>query len=108
MKNEEDTKLVPLKDAIPDTKVIIWASLSNKEERELLKVLNKNNDVLACLAFDLHGVSKAIIEHSLDIIARSKAKKAKVTEDVKRPDTGSEGRGVETVGCKGHPRSEVH
>jgi hypothetical protein len=47
MKNEEDTKLVPLKDAIPDTKVIIWASLSNKEERELLKVLNKNNDVLA-------------------------------------------------------------
>ena len=47
LKDQEETKLVPLDDEVPDRKVIIGANLSKEEEAELIQTLAKNRDVFA-------------------------------------------------------------
>jgi hypothetical protein len=61
LKDQEDTKLVPLEQAVPDRQVIIGANLSAKEEEELINTLAKNKDTFASTASDLQGVSRDII-----------------------------------------------
>ena len=73
--DQEKTKCVPLQEAVPDRKVTISATLSKEEELELLDVLQKNQDIFAWSAADLQGVSRDIIEHSLDIVSRMRPKK---------------------------------
>jgi hypothetical protein len=75
LKNQEETKVVPLEEAVPDRKVIIGANLSNEEEGELIEILAKNKDIFAWSAFDLQGVSRDIIQHALDINQNMKPKK---------------------------------
>ena len=60
---------------MPDRKVTISATLSREEELELLDVLQKNQDIFAWGASDLQGVSRDIIQHSLDIDPRMRPKK---------------------------------
>jgi len=74
LKDQEETKIVPLKDAVPDRKVTIEGNLS-KEEAELIETLAKNKDVFAWSASNLKRVSRDIIQHSLDINPRIKLKK---------------------------------
>jgi hypothetical protein len=66
--------LVELEDAIPDRKVIIEGNLS-KEEADLVETLAKNKDVFAWSASDLKGVSRDIIQRSLDVNPNIKPKK---------------------------------
>ena len=75
LKDQEETKIVPLEDAVPDRKVMIGGNLLEEEEAELLETLAKNKDVFAWSASDLKGVSRNIIQHSLDINPRVKPKK---------------------------------
>jgi hypothetical protein len=77
LKDQEETKLVPLEEAVPDRKVIIGGNLSTKEEVELIVTLAKNKYVFAWSASDLQGVSRDIIQHSLDINPKMKPKKQK-------------------------------
>jgi len=63
-----------LEDAILDRKVTIRGNLS-KEEVELIETLAKNKDVFTWSASDLKGVSRDIIQHSLDINPKVKTKK---------------------------------
>ena len=53
LKDQEETKSVPLEDVVPDRKVIIEGNLSKEEEAELIETLAKNKDVFAWSAFDL-------------------------------------------------------
>ena len=66
---------MPLDKHLPDRQVTISATLELEEERELLEFLNKNKDVFAWSASDLHGVSRDIIEHKLDIDTKIKPQK---------------------------------
>ena len=75
LKDQEETKLVPLENAVPDRKVTIGDNLSNEEEAELIETLAKNKDVFTWLASDLEGVSRDIIQHSLDINPKMKPRK---------------------------------
>jgi hypothetical protein len=75
LKDQEEMKVAPLEEAIPDRKVIIRANLSNKEEAELIEILAKNKDIFAWSASDLQGVSRDIIQHALDINPKMKPKK---------------------------------
>ena len=45
--DQEETKCVPLQEAVPDRKVTISATLSIEEELELLDALQKNQDIFA-------------------------------------------------------------
>ena len=84
LKDQEETKLVSLEDAVPDRKVTIGDNLSNEEEAELIETLAKNKDVFAWSASDLKGVSRDIIQHSLNINPRIKPRKQrqrKMSED---------------------------
>ena len=83
LKDQEETKSVPLEDAVLDRKVIIGGNLL-KEEVELIETLAKNKDIFAWSASDLKGVSRDIIQHSLDINPKMKLKKQrqrKMSED---------------------------
>ena len=75
LKAKEETKMVPLEDAVLDRKVTIRGNLSKEEEAELIETLAKNKDVFAWSASDLKGVSRDIIQHSLDINSTMKPKK---------------------------------
>ena len=75
LKDQEETKTVPLKGAVLDRKVMIRGNLSGEEEAELLETLVKNKDVFAWSASDLKGVSRDIVQHSLDINPIVKPKK---------------------------------
>ena len=61
LKDQEETKSVPLESVVPNRKVIIEGKLSKEEEAELIETLAKNKDVFAWSAFDLQGVSRDII-----------------------------------------------
>ena len=61
LKDQEETKSIPLENAVLDRKVTIGSNLSKVEEAELIETLAKNKDVFAWLASDLKGVSKDII-----------------------------------------------
>ena len=47
LKDQQETKIVPLEDAVLDKKVMIRGNLSKEEEAELLETLAKNKDVFA-------------------------------------------------------------
>jgi len=84
LKDQEETKSVPLENALLDRKVTIGGNLSKEEEAELIETLAKNKDVFAWSASDLKGVSRDIIQHSLDINPKMKLKKQrqrKMSED---------------------------
>ena len=61
LKDQEETKTVPLEDAVPDRKVMVGGNLSKEEEAELIETLAKNKDVFVWSASDLKGVSRDII-----------------------------------------------
>jgi hypothetical protein len=65
--NQEETMTTPLKQAVPDRKIIIGANLSQEEESKLMETLAKNKDIFSWSASDLKGVSRDIIQHTLDI-----------------------------------------
>ena len=67
LKDQEETKSVPLENAVTDRKVIIGGNLTKEEEAKPIETLAKNKDIFAWSAFDLKGVSRDIIQHSLDI-----------------------------------------
>jgi hypothetical protein len=73
--DQEETKTTPLEQAVPDRKIIIGANLSQDEELELMETLAKNKDIFAWSASDLKGVSKDIIQHTLDINPKMRPKK---------------------------------
>jgi hypothetical protein len=75
LKDQEEIKSVPLENAVPDRKVTIRGNLSKEEEAELIETLTKNKDVFAWSAFDLKGVSRDIIQYSLDIDPKMKPRK---------------------------------
>jgi len=75
LKDQEEKKSVALEDAILDRKVIIGGNLSKEEEIDLVESLAKNKDVFAWSASDLKGVSRDIIQHSLDVNPNIKPKK---------------------------------
>jgi len=73
-----------LENTVLDRKVIIGSNLSKEEEAELIEILAKNKDVFAWSASDLKGVSRDIIQHSLDINPKMKLRKQrqrKMSED---------------------------
>ena len=72
--DQEETKCVPLEEAVPDRKVTIATTLRREEELQLLSVLQKNKDILAWSASDLQGVSRDIVQHSLDINSKMRPK----------------------------------
>ena len=76
-KDQEETKSVPLENAVPDRKVTIGANLSKAEETELIETLARNKDIFTWSAFDLKGVSRDIIQYSLDINTKMKPRKQK-------------------------------
>jgi hypothetical protein len=45
IKDQEETKSVPLENAVPDRKVTIGGNLLKEEEAELIETLAKNKDV---------------------------------------------------------------
>jgi hypothetical protein len=47
LKDQEETKFVPLEDAVPDRNIIIGTNLSKEEEAELIETFAKNKDVFA-------------------------------------------------------------
>ena len=75
---ESETKRVSLDRYLPGKEVTISATLAPEEEQSLLDFLNKNQDVFAWSASDLHGVSRDIIEHNLDIDPKVRPKKQKL------------------------------
>jgi hypothetical protein len=75
LKDQEETKLDPLEDVVPDRKVTIRGNLPKAEETKLIETLAKNKDVFAWSASDLKGVSWDIIQHSLDINPKMKPRK---------------------------------
>jgi hypothetical protein len=75
LKDQEETKSVPLENAVPNRKVTIGDNLLKDKEAELIETLAKNQDVFAWSASDLKGVSRDIIQHSLDINPKMKPKK---------------------------------
>ena len=72
IKDQEETKSVPLENAVLHRKVTIGGNLSKEEEAQLIETLAKNKDVFTWLASDLEGVSRDIIQHSLDINPKMK------------------------------------
>jgi len=84
LKDQEETKLVPLENVVPDREIIIRGNLSKEEEAELIETFTKNKDVFAWSASDLKGVSRDIIHHSLGIKHKMKPRKQqqrKMSED---------------------------
>ena len=59
--DQEEIKIVPLEDVVPDRKDTIGGNLSKEEEAELIETLAKNKDVFAWSASNLKGVSRDII-----------------------------------------------
>jgi hypothetical protein len=61
---------------IADQKVLLGSQLSGEQEKTLLRFLFNNKDVFAWTTNDLYGVSRDVIEHSLNVdpTFRKKAK----------------------------------
>ena len=62
----------------PDQKVLIGSQLEGQEEQNLVKFLEKNKDIFAWTAKDQCGVSRSIIEHSLNVDPTVKPMKQKL------------------------------
>jgi hypothetical protein len=67
LQSNNGTKAVPLDPATPKQTVIISEDLTSQDEEKLLSYLSRNKDVFAWSALDMVGVSRSVIEHSLDI-----------------------------------------
>ena len=70
---------------MPDRKVTIGGNLLKEAAAELIETLAKNKDIFAWSASDLKGVSRDIIQHSLDINQKMKLRKQrqrKMSEDI--------------------------
>jgi hypothetical protein len=84
LRDQEETKSVPLENIVPDKKVINGVNLLKEEEAELIETLAKNKDVIAWSASNLKGVRRDIIQHLLDINPKMnprKQKQRKTSED---------------------------
>ena len=84
LKDQEETKSVPLENAVLDKKVTIRGKLLKEEEAKLIETLAKNKDVFAWSTSDLQGVSRDIIQHSLDLnpkVRPRKQRQRKMSED---------------------------
>jgi hypothetical protein len=84
LKDHEETKSVPLENTVLDRKVIIGGKLSKQNEAVIIETLAKNKDVFAWSASDLQGVSRDIIQHSLDLnpkVRPRKQRQRKMLED---------------------------
>jgi hypothetical protein len=57
---------VPLDTSVPNQTVLISEDLSKAEEGKLLSCLNRNKDIFAWSTLNLVGVSRTVIEHSLN------------------------------------------
>ena len=68
----EHTKKVPLCEDVPDRMVIIGKELEEHEEARLIQFLRNNQDVFAWSSFDLRGVSREVIEHTLTFNLKAK------------------------------------
>jgi hypothetical protein len=55
LKDQEDTKMVLLEQAVLDRQVIIGANLSAREEAKLIDTLAKNKNIFTWTASDLQG-----------------------------------------------------
>jgi hypothetical protein len=73
--NQEKMKCVPLEKALPDKKITITATLNEEDESQLVNTLDKNKYFFSWTASDLQGVSRDIIQHSLDIDPKMRLKK---------------------------------
>jgi hypothetical protein len=60
-----ETKKVYLDDML-DRAITIVAHLNPEEEKELVEFFNKNKDIFAWSAKDLHGIDRDIIKHTLE------------------------------------------
>ncbi|WP_158318969.1 retropepsin-like aspartic protease, partial [Robertmurraya kyonggiensis] len=74
----QDTKRVSLDPGVEGREVTIGADLTPQEEEDLITFLRENKDVFAWTAADLKGVSRTIIEHSLNINPKTKPRKQKL------------------------------
>lgn len=88
----QETKQVPLEPGVEGKEVIIGTYLTKEEEEALIEFLRKHKDVFASSAADLKGVSREIIEHSLNIDPKIKPKTQKLgkMQDKKFLDINSE------------------
>jgi hypothetical protein len=69
---------------IAEQKVLLESQLSDEQERTLLRFLFNNKDIFAWSANDLCGVSRDVIEHSLNVdlsIRPRKQKLRKMSDD---------------------------
>jgi hypothetical protein len=69
---------------IAEQKVLLGSQLSDEQERTLLRFLFNNKDIFAWSANDLCGVSRDVIEHSLNVdlsIRPRKQKLRKMSDD---------------------------
>jgi len=71
-------KQVIFDEDFPDQKVLIGSQLEGQEEQNLVKFLEKNKDIFAWTAKDQCGVSRSIIEHSLNVDPTVKPMKQKL------------------------------
>jgi hypothetical protein len=71
---------------IVEQKVLLGSSLSEEQEKNLLRFLFNNKDVFALSANDLCGVNKDVIEHSLNVDPSFRPRKQrlrKMSDEVK-------------------------
>jgi hypothetical protein len=78
IKQECETKRVPLDPRVPDKAVMISQDLSASEEAELLLFLNRNSDIFTWQTYDLTRVSRDIIEHKLQVNPSARPRKQKL------------------------------
>jgi len=107
LKDQEETKSVPLENAVLDRNVTIRGNLSKEEQAKLIETLAKNKDVFAWSTSDLKGVTRDIIQHSLDINPRIKPKKAATKENVEGENFSSKSQSSKVVKCKRHQRGQI-
>ena len=75
---EGQTKKVPLCQEKPDKKVITGAEITKEAKRRLILFLRNNEDILIWSPKDLKGVSREIIQHTLNVYPNAKPKKQKL------------------------------
>ena len=72
------TKKIPLCEDVPDRTVIIGKGLDEAEEARIIQFLQNNQDVFAWSSADLRGVSRDVMEHSLNIDPKAEPKKQRL------------------------------
>ena len=75
---EGETKIALLCTDKADKKIIIRAEVPEEDQRELIMFLCSNEDFFAWCPKDLQGVSRDIIQHTLNVDPNAKPKKQKL------------------------------